>query len=179
MADEDKEKGGGGGGAGVADAIKLGVDIIKWTCRPSAGATMVEGGFAHCVPTGYTEQDMEGGVDKTAVLIEAAHDDWKTTYSWHVTASWKSNVSLNGQGYYITDATIGVTSDQTSLHLGWEWNTRFPGMGRWVDRSQQLVELPFTLEIKSLETTIVDTLFWIKQYRGSLRGDGHWSMIAL
>jgi hypothetical protein len=175
VGDEDK----GGGGNPVSDAVKLGVDIIKWTCRPSTNATMTEGGFAHCVPEGYTEQDLEGGVDSQAQLMSAEHDDWRTTYKWHLTATWKSNVKRNGHGLYITDATISVVSEKTSLHLGWEWNVRFPGKGRWVNREQEFVELPFTLEIKVSDTVIVDTLFWTAHYRGAMRGDGTVSLVTL
>jgi hypothetical protein len=176
VADE-KEKGGGGGG--IADAVKLGVDIIKWTCRPSGVTTMTEGGFAHCVPEGYTEKDMEGGVDSNEQILSAAHDDWQTTYKWHMTATWKSHVKLSGQGLYITDATIAVVSEHASLHLGWEWNIRFPGKGRWVDRAAQSVELPFTVEVKVSDTVVVDTLLATYQYRGAMRGDGTVSLAAL
>ena len=175
MADEKEGGGGGGGGSAVkeiAEAAKLGVDVIKWILRPSTSATMTEGGFAHCVPEGYTEKDMEGGTDVTTTLLTAEHDDWMTTYKWHVSASWKSNVTLNGKGLYILDAAMSVTSEHTSLHLGWEWNIHFPGKGRWVDRSREFVELPFTIEIKVSDTVVVDTLISSYNYRGALRGDG-------
>jgi hypothetical protein len=169
MADEKEGK---GGGNPVGGALKHGVDIIKWTVRPSTSATMTEGGFAHCVPEGYTEQDMDGGNDVSEMLLKNEFDNWQTTYKWHLSASWKSNVTLNGKGLYITDATMAVTSEHTSLHLGWEWNIHFPGKGRWVNRQQEFVELPFTIEIKCSDTVVVDTLINSSQWRGALRGDG-------
>lgn len=169
MADEKESK---GGGNPVAEAVKLGVDVIKWTIRPSTSATMTEGGFAHCVPDGYTEKDMEGGTDSSARLLSAAEDDWKTTFKWHVSASWKSHVTLNHKGLYILDAEISVISEETSLHLGWAYDIHFPGKGRWVDRDQQFVELPFTIDLKVSDTVVVDTLIYSQHFRGALKGDG-------
>jgi hypothetical protein len=171
MAD-DEGKGGGGDLLGAVDkAVRLGADIIKWTCHSSSSAKLEEGGYAHCMPEGYTAKDLEGGEDKNITFL-TAENSFPRGYKWHLTASWHANMTIRGFGHFIKDATMTVTMEEASWHTSWDWTIRFPGEGRWVDRKAGLLELPFTITIHAVDTIVVDTDISTHNWNGVLRGDG-------
>jgi hypothetical protein len=173
--------------AGAAlDVINKGVQTIKLVMRPKAEVTVVEGGFARALPDGISDSNLDGGVDKVfpAVSSEYHGESQKSilgetlggwlgaAWKWQLIFTCKSNVKDSGTGAYILDASMDVKTDLASDQIAWEWKVTFPGKGRWFNREQHIVELPFKLNVKCTNSLIYDTLWYESVYRGWIRGDG-------
>lgn len=168
------------------DVVNKGVETIKLILRPRAELVVVEGGFAKCLPDGISDSALDGGDDGKIVGISSEYHgetqkgilgdtlggflgaEWK----WDLVFTWKYNVRDNDTGAYILDASADVKTDLASDQIAWEWKVTFPGKGRWADRDDGIVELPFKVNVKCTHSVIYDKLWWQQVYRGWMRGNG-------
>lgn len=175
------------GTAGAAlDVINKGVETIRLVLRPRAELTVVEGGFAKCLPDGVSDSDLDAGEDAAIVAVTSqyAGETQKeylgdtlggflgAAWQWELVFSWKHSVRDNGTGAYILDASADVRSPLASDQIAWEWKITFPGKGRWHDRDERIVELPFKVNVKCTHSLIYDKLWFQSVYRGWMRGNG-------
>ena len=180
--------------AGAAlDVINKGVQTIKLIMRPKAEVTVVEGGFAKALPDNVSDSNLDGGEDKIyhaltseyhgeaqkSILGETLGGWIGAAWNWKLFFSAKTNVKENGTGGYILDASMDVKTDLASDQIAWEWKVTFPGKGRWYNREQHIVELPWKLNVKCTNSLIYDTLWFETVYRGWIRGDGTFSITGL
>lgn len=175
------------GTAGAAlDVVNKGVETIKLIMRPGHELVVEEGGFARCLPDGVSDSTLEGGADaeiigisseyhgetQKSILGETLGGFLGAAWKWDMVFSWKYNVRDNDHGAYILDASADVRTGLASDQIAWEWKVSFPGEGRWVDRDEGIVELPFKVNITCTHSMIYDKLWYKQVFRGWMRGDG-------
>lgn len=174
--------------AGAAlDLVNKGVETITKVLRPrSSEVKMVEGGFARCLPEGVSDGNLDGGQDSVHKAVTSVYhgEEQKKivgdllggalfpAWNWELIFTWKSQVKDNGTGFYILDASFDVQTIESSDQVAWEWKAVFPGKGRWHNKAEKIVELPYKLTIKAVHTPIYDSLMFETVYRGYIRGDG-------
>ncbi|CRK55914.1 hypothetical protein [Alloactinosynnema sp. L-07] len=168
------------------DVVNKGIETIKLIMRPGHELTVVEGGFAKCLPDGISDSDLDAGEDcqivavtseyagasQKAILGETLGGFLGAAWKWDLVFSWKHSVRDNGTGAYILDASADVRTELASDQIAWEWKITFPGKGRWFDRDDAIVELPFKVNVKCTHSVIYDKLWFQSVYRGWMRGNG-------
>jgi hypothetical protein len=169
------------------EVVNKGIETIKLVLRPRSELQVVEGGFAKALPDGISDSLFEGGDDCKRHALHSEYnggDEWysfmRAAWNWDLFFTWKANVKDgDGNGAYILDASVDVSTTLASDQIAWEWKVTFPGKGRWFDRSAEIVELPFKLNLKCTHSLIYDKLWYEQAFRGWIRGDGTSSLTAM
>ncbi|GAA4425988.1 hypothetical protein ACFQV2_18310 [Actinokineospora soli] len=175
-----------GTASAALDVVNKGVETIRMVLRPRSELTVVEGGFAKCLPDGVNDSDLDAGTDAEIVGVTSTYaGETQKSYlgetlggflgaawNWELVFTWKHSVRNNGTGAYILDASADVRTSLASDQIAWEWKITFPGKGRWHDRDDAIVELPFKVNVTCTHSMIYDKLWFKSMYRGWMRGNG-------